>query len=160
MSHYQPVIYRTPMHRNTKQIILKMGDSGYSVPGVGGEASGGLEACLTQTTIAPLSRASCTSISIQDDLSRQMTGIREHFLRPVFMGCSTKQAKVIIIALGSLQRLIALRAAVCVEFSRILAYLPSYERPLVARCRHVPPGSPLPHHQLSHHSWQTTRKRT
>ena len=31
-------------------------------------------------------------------------------LRPVFMGCATKNAKVITIALGSLQRLIALRA--------------------------------------------------
>jgi Dimerisation and cyclophilin-binding domain of Mon2 len=117
---------------------------------------------LTQTTIAWLSRASCTSILIQDDLSRQMTGIREHLLRPVFMGCSTKKAKVIIIALGSLQRLIALRAAVSVEFSGIPAYHPSNERPLVARCRlgHVLPESPLPDHQLSHYSWQTTRKRT
>ena len=91
-----------------------------------------------------------------------MTGTREHLLRPVFMGCSTKKAKVIIIALGSLQRLIALRAAVSVEFSGIPAYHPSDERPLVARCRlgHVPPDSPLPHRQLTHYSWQTTRKRT
>ena len=117
---------------------------------------------MTQTTIASLSRASCTSISIQNDLSRQMTGIREHLLRPVFMGCSTKKAKVIIIALGSIQRPIALRASVSVEFSGIPANHPSNERPLVARCRpgHVPAGSPLPHHQLSHHSWQTTRKFT
>ncbi len=34
----------------------------------------------------------------------------EDLLRPVFMGCATKNAKVITIALGSLQRLIALRA--------------------------------------------------
>jgi hypothetical protein len=34
----------------------------------------------------------------------------EDLLRPVFMGCATKNAKVITISLGSLQRLIALRA--------------------------------------------------
>jgi Dimerisation and cyclophilin-binding domain of Mon2 len=34
----------------------------------------------------------------------------EDLLRPVFMGCATKNVKVITIALGSLQRLIALRA--------------------------------------------------
>ncbi|KAI0048499.1 hypothetical protein FA95DRAFT_1517415 [Auriscalpium vulgare] len=34
----------------------------------------------------------------------------EDLLRPVFMGCATKNAKVVGIALGSLQRLIALRA--------------------------------------------------
>ncbi|KAH9018594.1 guanine nucleotide exchange factor in Golgi transport N-terminal-domain-containing protein [Lactarius pseudohatsudake] len=34
----------------------------------------------------------------------------DDFLRPVFMGCATKNAKVITISLGSLQRLIALRA--------------------------------------------------
>ena len=34
----------------------------------------------------------------------------EGLLRPVFMGCAMKNAKVITIALGSLQRLIALRA--------------------------------------------------
>jgi len=34
----------------------------------------------------------------------------EDLLRPVFMGCATKNAKVITIALSSLQRLIALRA--------------------------------------------------
>lgn len=31
-------------------------------------------------------------------------------LRPVFMGCATKNAKVVAISLGSLQRLIALKA--------------------------------------------------
>ena len=31
-------------------------------------------------------------------------------LRPVFMGCATKNAKIIAISLGSLQRLIALKA--------------------------------------------------
>jgi hypothetical protein len=35
------------------------------------------------------------------------------------MGCSTTKAKVIIIAIGSLQHVIALRAAVSVEFSGI-----------------------------------------
>jgi hypothetical protein len=34
----------------------------------------------------------------------------DDLLRPVFMGCATKNVKVITIALGSLQRLIALRA--------------------------------------------------
>jgi hypothetical protein len=34
----------------------------------------------------------------------------DDLLRPVFMGCATKNAKVITIALGSLQRLITLRA--------------------------------------------------
>ena len=34
----------------------------------------------------------------------------EDLLRPVFMGCATKNAKVINISLGSLQRLIALQA--------------------------------------------------
>jgi len=34
----------------------------------------------------------------------------EDLLRPVFMGCATKNTKVITIALGSLQRLISLRA--------------------------------------------------
>ena len=34
----------------------------------------------------------------------------DDLLRPVFMGCATKNAKVIAIALGSLQRLITLRA--------------------------------------------------
>ncbi|RDB21958.1 Protein MON2 [Hypsizygus marmoreus] len=34
----------------------------------------------------------------------------EDLLRPVFMGCATKNAKVVAISLGSLQRLIALRA--------------------------------------------------
>ncbi|KAF8500792.1 hypothetical protein F5888DRAFT_1302620 [Russula emetica] len=34
----------------------------------------------------------------------------EHLLRPVFMDCATKNAKVITIALSSLHRLITLRA--------------------------------------------------
>jgi hypothetical protein len=34
----------------------------------------------------------------------------QEILRPVFMGCGTKNAKVVGIALGILQRLIALRA--------------------------------------------------
>ena len=34
----------------------------------------------------------------------------EDLLRPVFMGCETKNAKVVAISLGSLQRLIALKA--------------------------------------------------
>ena len=34
----------------------------------------------------------------------------EDLLRPVFMGCATKNAKVVAISLGSLQRLIALKA--------------------------------------------------
>jgi len=34
----------------------------------------------------------------------------EEFLRPIFMGCTTKSAKAITIARGSLQRLISLRA--------------------------------------------------
>lgn len=34
----------------------------------------------------------------------------EDLLRPVFMGCATKNTKVIAISLGSLQRLIALQA--------------------------------------------------
>lgn len=34
----------------------------------------------------------------------------DDLLRPVFMGCETKNAKVIAISLGSLQRLIALKA--------------------------------------------------
>ena len=34
----------------------------------------------------------------------------DDLLRPVFMGCATKNAKVVAMSLGSLQRLIALRA--------------------------------------------------
>lgn len=34
----------------------------------------------------------------------------EDLLRPVFMGCATKNAKVVAISLGSMQRLIALKA--------------------------------------------------
>ncbi|KAI0755502.1 hypothetical protein C8Q74DRAFT_1304103 [Fomes fomentarius] len=34
----------------------------------------------------------------------------DDLLRPVFMGCATKNAKVVAISLGSLQRLIALKA--------------------------------------------------
>lgn len=34
----------------------------------------------------------------------------EELLRPVFMGCSTRNAKVVAISLGSLQRLIAMKA--------------------------------------------------
>lgn len=34
----------------------------------------------------------------------------EDLLRPVFMGCATKNAKVVGISLGSLQRLISLKA--------------------------------------------------
>lgn len=34
----------------------------------------------------------------------------DDLLRPVFMGCATKNAKVVAISLGSLQRLISLKA--------------------------------------------------
>ncbi|KAG1828255.1 hypothetical protein EV424DRAFT_548429 [Suillus variegatus] len=46
-----------------------------------------------------LATASLASAHSQDDL-----------LRPVFMGCAIKNAKVVAISLGSLQRLIALKA--------------------------------------------------
>jgi hypothetical protein len=56
----------------------------------------------------------------------------ERVLRPVFMGCSTKNAKVITVDLDSLQRLIALRA---VSLSLCdLGHHPNNERPLCAGC--------------------------
>jgi hypothetical protein len=74
------------------------------------------------------SRISCASIAIHDDLfsiclraipNLTLSASRfimtdgwqtDDLLRPVFMGCATKNVKVITISLGSLQRLIALRA--------------------------------------------------
>ena len=44
----------------------------------------------------------------------------DDLLRPIFMGCATKNAKVIAIALGSLQRLITLRA---ISFSALPAVI-------------------------------------
>ncbi|KAF8501757.1 hypothetical protein F5888DRAFT_1267315 [Russula emetica] len=48
---------------------------------------------------------------------------REHLLRPVLMGCATKNAKVVTIALGSLQRLIALAALRTISLSAIPAII-------------------------------------
>ena len=48
----------------------------------------------------PLRRSHCRVDGPQSD----------DLLRPVFMGCATKNAKVVMISLGSLQRLIALKA--------------------------------------------------
>ncbi|KIM30394.1 hypothetical protein M408DRAFT_21910 [Serendipita vermifera MAFF 305830] len=45
----------------------------------------------------------------------------DELLRPVFLGCKTKNAKVVTIALGSLQRLIALRAVPSYALPQILA---------------------------------------
>ncbi|THU96822.1 hypothetical protein K435DRAFT_722517 [Dendrothele bispora CBS 962.96] len=45
----------------------------------------------------------------------------EDLLRPVFMGCATKNAKVVAISLGSLQRLIALKAVPQSAVSRIIS---------------------------------------
>ncbi|KAG1789692.1 uncharacterized protein HD556DRAFT_1433599 [Suillus plorans] len=50
--------------------------------------------------------------SLASESRRKHPEIRESddILRPVFMGCATKNAKVVAISLGSLQRLIALKA--------------------------------------------------
>ena len=76
----------------------------------------------------------------------------------VFMSCSTKNAKVINIALSSLQRLIALCT---VPLSVILAIIQTINDrmsqgvDIQLKILQIP----LPHHQLCHHSRQTTRKR-
>lgn len=45
----------------------------------------------------------------------------EDLLRPVFMGCATKNAKVVAISLGSLQRLISLKAVPQSAVPRIIS---------------------------------------
>jgi hypothetical protein len=45
----------------------------------------------------------------------------DDLLRPVFMGCATRNAKVVAISLGSLQRLIALKAVPHSAVSRIIS---------------------------------------
>ena len=130
-----------------------------------------------QASIASWSHQLCVYISIQADLfpiylraisnptlSRQMTGIQNTSFAHVFMCCATKNAKVTIVALSSLRHLIILHA-VMVPLSAIPSTidLSNNERLHVARCRHTaqdPPDSPLPRHQLPHHSQQTTRKHT
>ncbi|KAG8920589.1 hypothetical protein FRC02_000807 [Tulasnella sp. 418] len=47
----------------------------------------------------------------------------EELLRPVFMGCSTKNAKVVAISLGSLQRLISLKAVPQSAIPKIVAIM-------------------------------------
>ena len=60
-------------------------------------ASGGF---VVPTSLLP----SCLVSSVEDGAQS------DDLLRPVFMGCATKNAKVVAISLGSLQRLIALKA--------------------------------------------------
>jgi hypothetical protein len=56
-------------------------------------------------------RDSCAFVFVVSVVSFVEDGAQsDDLLRPVFMGCATKNAKVVAISLGSLQRLIALKA--------------------------------------------------
>ncbi|KAI0266645.1 hypothetical protein BGY98DRAFT_462744 [Russula aff. rugulosa BPL654] len=94
-----------------------------------------------------------------------MTGIQNTSFAHVFMCCATKTAKVITVALSSLQRLIILHA-VTASLSAIPSTIDhsNNERLHVARCRHTaqdPPDTLLSLvTNFLHHSQRTTRKRT
>lgn len=84
----------------------------------------------------------------------------EDLLRPVFMGCATKNAKVITITPGSLRCLISFRAISLFAVPAI--YHPHDERLHFARCRHPTQDStkpPIPRYQFPRRAWLTARKR-
>jgi hypothetical protein len=74
-------------------------------------------------------------------------------------GLRSEKCKAITIALGSLQRLVAMRAVSLSAIPAIIQAMNDYILQGVDK-KLDPPNFPLPNHQLPYYSRQTTRKRT